>query len=113
MPAMCKGEKAKFKGHIMLRPPTYDERFQYAESMGVNLNDDGAIEYSEKPNLGTLRRLVENSKPHYISVHLQHKDGTEYKSFDDMTVDSECGAILTEVGMKIIRGFRPSKKPKS
>ena len=40
-PKVCQGDDAKFEGSIELKMPTFDQRFQYMEECGFELDEDG------------------------------------------------------------------------
>jgi len=111
----------QFEGHIMLRPPEFDECMEYLEQSGVDLveeeekdkkkkeSKDDKIEVAKK-NMKQLRAMVRISAPHYKEVKLKNRETqTEYKSFHDLSVDPECRNLLAVVGGMVVRGFGPSK----
>lgn len=102
--------EATFEGHIMLRGNTYDERMEMLEANGIMANSKGEVTDTSISVISELRKLVKKSKDHYLSVHLKRlKDGKEFKSFDEMSEDPDCDAILSEVGFALRQGFRPGK----
>jgi len=116
VPSVCKDTKdgkkkvpATFSGKIRLRAPTFDEKYQYIEESGLDLDEEGNME-SKGGQLKTIRRLVGFSKKHYEEITLKRiSDGVEFKSFEQMEVDSSCDAILIDVGSQLINGFKPTK----
>jgi hypothetical protein len=100
----------QFKGWIKVRVPTMPERFSYQEQVSWVVDQDGKVAAPEK-QIGAVKRAVEISAGHYEEVKLQHiESGVEYESFEDLTLDPECDAVLTEVAGLVLRGFGLSKK---
>lgn len=98
-----------FAGSIKIRVPTFDERYEILEKSGVKVGSKGEIEVGENALL-ILRNTVKISKDFYIAVEIRKlSDGTEYKSFEDMSVDPDCDALLIDVAHALRGGFKPSK----
>lgn len=109
IPSVCKGEGAKWSGHIVMRLPTFDEKFEYMENLGVQVGDDGAVVESESATsrLKQVRRMVECSKKHYQEVSLENKEtGEKVDSLDDMLYVDELHKVLVEVAGMLISGFK-------
>lgn len=100
--------KATFSGHITLRVPTFDERYEAMEAIGVTVSTKGEIDVQNSA-LKLIREMVRASKKFYISVDLKRlSDGKEFKSLEDLEFDSSCDAILLEVAREVKTGFKPS-----
>lgn len=100
-PSVCSGERKTFTGALVLRVPTFDERYQYMEECGV---------VGETVGIGAIRKAVKLSAPHYVKVDLKRdEDGKVFSSFEDLAMDSGCDSILIEVSTKILNGFRLGK----
>ncbi len=116
VPSVCREETVAgvlrnntFEGHIKLKVPTFDERYAFTEDCGMVVADDGGIE-RKASNFTIMRNMVKNSAKFYVSVAMKKlKDGTEYTSFDCLSADPDCDAILLEVAREVRSGFRPGK----
>lgn len=107
VPSVCKGDGATFEGSIVVRFPTFDEKFDYIEQLQVVVNDDGSVEGDQKAKLKSIREMVKLSAKHYVEVSLKRKaDGEEFKSFDDMQYADDLHAVLVEVAGMMINGFK-------
>jgi hypothetical protein len=98
---------ASFDGSITLRIPSYPERQEFrgiALSL-LNLSDEMKASQSVKK----IVEMVEKSKQFYIAVDLKHKDGSEFKSFEDLSFDPRCESIMQDIAMEISKGMVPSK----
>lgn len=108
IPTVAKGESKQFEGHIMLRPPTFDERWSYLEESQLKFNEEGEADIGIN-QLGALRRLVRFSEKHYEEVKLKNLDTkTTYKTFEDLVSDPMCDKILFEVAGVMTKGISPS-----
>lgn len=112
MPEACKGEEKTFEGNLEIRLPTFDEKFEYLESIGMNLDEvDNLEKVSKLSLLKSIRSMVRLSKPHYIAVNLKKLGtGEDYKSYDDLSTDPDAHGILTEVASKMLEGFSLGKR---
>jgi len=96
-----------FEGTVKVKLPSFDERFQYLDESQFNVDDDGDVKTSKMDQLKSVRKLVSLSVPHYVEVNLKHKEsGKEYKTFDDLTYDSKCDRILTDIAVQMVSGFK-------
>lgn len=100
---------ARFSGHIILRVPDFDERMQLLEDIGLEINDAGQGAIPEDNKLKVMRRLVKATQAYYKEVDMKHVDGTEYKSFEDLSFDLQAQPILMEVAKLMQEGIRPGK----
>ena len=109
IPSQAKGEKAKFKGYVTLKPSTYDERLGIAEECNVEVNEEtGEISF-KRGGIKALRKLASISRDFYCSVELENlEDGTKYKTFEDLAIDPDCNGIIMEVAGKVFGGIRPT-----
>lgn len=109
VPLKARGEDAKMEGKVELTPTSFDQRWEYVEQCGFKVNAEGEVEATTE-NLGSIRKMVSLSKPHYKSVALKDKEsGMEYKSFEDLSMDPSCDEILIEIAGVVLRGQRPTK----
>ena len=108
VPTICRGEGAKYSGGITLRLPTFDEKFQYLEDTGIELNKDGEVEMgTTSDRMRMIRKMVKLSEKHYIVVELKNNaTGEELKSFEDLQYDTDAHAILVEVATQLVSGFK-------
>lgn len=107
VPSVCKGEDATFDGSIVLKLPTFDEKFEYIEQLQVAINDDGTVEGDQRTKLKSIREMVKLSAKHYVEVSLKRKaDGEDFKSFDDMQYADDLHGVLVEVASTMINGFK-------
>jgi hypothetical protein len=108
VPKMCKEPNAEVTGKVVLKVPSLPQRYQYIESAGFNVNEEGEIDL-QVTKLGPLAKMIELSAPHYVSIDLKKKDGTAITSFDDLITDTDCDSITNEIAGMMINGFKPSK----
>lgn len=109
VPSLAKGKDATFEGHLIILAPSLGQRAQYIEDCAFELDDEGKVKISTK-NFGVMAKMVALAKPHVKEVKLKLlKDGTEYKSYEEMEYDNACDNILYEVGGVLLNGFHPAK----
>lgn len=108
VPEICKGENPKFSGEVELRLPTFDEKYEYAEKSNIQFNDKGEVETTNKlAQVALIRQFVKVSQAHYISVSLKKiATGEEFKSFEDMSYESDLHETLIEIATQIVNGFK-------
>lgn len=118
VPSVCKTTKDKdgndivpsFVGHIELRVLSFDEKFDLLESAGIELDEQNKVKFGDGNKLKSARKMVKASEPYYVSVSLKRiSDGAEFKTFEDMTFESELHATLQEVAGDIISGLKVGK----
>lgn len=113
IPSVCTDKeksKATFSGHIDMKVPTFDERYQFIEDCGIDVMDDGGVE-KKGSNFSIIRNMVKASAKFYKSVSLTRlSDGKKFESFDELSMDPECDVILIEAAKEVRQGFRPSVK---
>jgi len=107
IPEACTGEKALFDGFIEVTPPNFQQRYQYIDDSELNLNQVEGEENSQvRGQLRAVSKLVDYSKKHVKTVSIKRKsDSKEFKSFDDLSNDPSCDAMLIELGTKMATGF--------
>jgi hypothetical protein len=108
VPELCKGESAMFAGYVELKLPTFDEKYAFLESSGLDLDDAGAL---VMPNvigkIKLMRTLVKQSEKSYSAVSLKNlKSGKEFSTYEQMTIDPDCHPILIDVATQLINGLR-------
>lgn len=110
IPSVCQSENPTFQGHVMMRVPSFEERYQFIEDSGIDVSDEGGLE-RKGSNFSIIRNMVKHSAKFYQAVELKRvSDGMEFKSFEDLSLDPDCDAILIEVAREVRMGFRPSPK---
>ena len=109
-PKACEGKNKKFDGTVTLRMPTFDEKYSYLEQCQFKTDESGQVQ-DGYGSISAIRKAVGLAKDHFVKVDLiRVKDGREFKSFDEMSVDNDCHEILIEVAGKILQGFNLGKK---
>lgn len=107
VPDVCKGKDAQFEGEIKIATPSFDQRWQYIEDAGIELDEKGQVNMSAG-NISALRKMVKATEKHYKEVKIVGKDGVSYKSFSDLAQDPVCDSILFEIAGLFLKGIRPS-----
>jgi len=115
IPSICKGKSPKYSGHVMVKMPTFDERYRFMGSCGFKMDqgEDGKFMVSGDPmsNIESLRQLVLSSKDFYAEVHIKRNtDGELIESFDMLQLDPDCDPLLIEVATGLMTGFRAGKR---
>lgn len=103
------GPEPVLSGHVVLRVPSFDERMQLLEDIGLEINEQGVGTIPEENKLKMTRKLVAATEPYYVEVDMKHVDGSEYKSFDDLSHDLLAQPVLMEVAHLMQSGIRPGK----
>ena len=112
VPRLCKvgenGEEPKLEGSVTLRVPNYFEKMEYFERLNVKYTDDGSVDLGTMTDkIKSMTDLVRMSEKHYVAVELKNKvTGEEFKSFEDLSYDSEGHEVMTEVAALIPHGFK-------
>lgn len=104
-PAICNGEEADFSGQITMKMPTYDERLEIYEALGLDF--DGQVNEQAKSKGITLMRIVAKKLPQYIiKVDIKRKaDGFHFDSLEKLQYDSDMVSVLQECSFKLIGKF--------
>lgn len=112
IPEVCKGENPTFSGTIILRPPTFDEKYELLEVSGIEIADDNSVKMpSGNSRLRLMRALVKASEKNYVTVSLKRlADGEEMKSFQDLSTAPDCHEILINVATELLHGFKMGKQ---
>lgn len=104
VPSCCKGDNAAYEGSIVLRLPTFEERFDYMEKC---VEAEGEKKSDVSNYIKSTKLMVSLSKSHYESVDIKHKEsGEHFKSFDDLQYNPDMHAVMIEVGTMFIQGFK-------
>lgn len=108
VPKSCLGDDKKFEGSLTMRLPTFDQKYELLEISGIKFSDAGEVESSSsKDRLDMIRKLVKHSESFYETVSLiKCSSLEEFKSFEDMQYDDDAHAILIEVGLALLNGFK-------
>ena len=103
VPSICKVENAKWSGHVVMRLPSFDEKFELLESLNVKQNG-GEVEVDSN-QIAMIRKMVAASQKFYVEVSLT--DGVEtVNSFDDMQYIEDMHQVLAEIAGKMMDGFK-------
>ena len=106
VPTQCKGKDKTFEGSLKIKLPTFDQKYLYMEQSGFSVNEKGEFEAGMK-QIPAIRKMVCFAKEHIVGVDLKKiKPSMEIKSFVQMSYDSDCDAILIEVAMQLMNGFK-------
>lgn len=109
----CLDENHELTGELTIKAPTFTERLKYIEEAKIQFGATTGEADLMSNNVHSMRVLVERAKEHVVAVDLKAKDGSgEIKSYDEMLDDNRCDGILTELGLVLMQGFRPSKNSK-
>lgn len=109
VPTLAKGDTPTFEGSVLLKTPSFDDRFRFVEECGFETTVEGVIDSSQK-QIKPMRTMVKISEEFYKKVSLKKlSDGTVYKSFDDLSFDPECTMILIEIASTLMGGKSLSK----
>lgn len=108
-PKACQGDKAEFKGDVILKLPAYDERLDMlleTDLMAATEKSEGEGSAGKNRDyLLALSKLVKISYPFYQKVNITRKsDKKVYKSVDDLKYDPSASTILQEVAMELAAG---------
>lgn len=107
VPAICKGENAAWEGCVVLRMPTFDEKFEYVERLQVIVKDDGTVEGDQISKVKSVREMVKMSKAHYVEIDLKSKStGEIVKSFEEMQYVEDLHSTMVEVAGLMLNGFK-------
>lgn len=109
VPKQCK-ESNEFSGHVVMRVPMFDERYEIIDQMGLKLDSEtGEVKMEDLNSFAAIRKMVSASLKFYVGVELKHVDGREFKTKEDLLSDPDCDGILIDVAMNISRGFKVGK----
>lgn len=113
VPTICQGKEAEWSGYVMLKPVSFDQRFQYIEESGFDMDLEKGDIKIDMSLMGPIRKLVKFSSKHYTEVCLKKGD-QKVNSLEDMEYTDELHMVLIEVATKVILGGnKPGKKLKS
>lgn len=108
VPSPCASEDAKFEGHVMIAAPKYTERMKWLEEAGFKTGPKGEIEYTVE-QLPAVMRMAEIAKTRVRHVEIKAKEsGQKYTMWEDLEYDPDCDAIILDVALKMLNGFKPS-----
>ena len=110
IPKACLEKNSDYEGKIEIRPPLAEERFEYFDLVGVEFNANSEIEVKDKNPIHVLKVLMPKLKDHLVVIDIKRKSDKEVlSSYDDLSQDPGCMAILSELAMMLLSGFKPSK----
>lgn len=106
-------KEGKFSGSITLLKPSFKQRYEMFSAIGLKINQDqnGKAEMAGDTNhFDLIAKSVEYTKQFYKKVELKNVEtGQEFTSFDDLTYESECDDILSEIANLYMGGFKLGK----
>ena len=106
VPKACQVEGADFTGSVVISLPSQPQRYRYLAECNFQVSGEGKVE-ADMSQLASVAKVLECAVAHIKAVTIKHKDGTEYKSFEDMLDDPACSDMNLEIAMLVISGFRP------
>ncbi len=113
IPKPCREEEGKpatMKGMVVLNLPTFDERYELLDEMGVTIDSETSeVKIDTAASFKTIRKMVKAARKYYLEVHLEKLDGTKITSVEELETDPSCDGVLIDVATSIARGFRPGK----
>ncbi len=116
-PAPCEGEDAEFKGEVVLRAPSYEDRLEMAANPALMdyLKQQEAPEKKKKRDddsqakadqVKMMIAMVKWSYGFYEKVDITRiKDGVRFTDVEKLRHDPSCGGILQDCATKLSQGF--------
>jgi hypothetical protein len=112
VPEYCKQAGASIKGYVVLKAITLSDRYRLISAANFKLNDLGDVEASGDM-LESLAIVNDKIKQYFVEVDFKHKDGTEFKSYDDLNHDERCHPLMQQIGKVMLKGLVPSGNSKA
>ena len=107
VPSICKEAESNWEGHIIMRLPTFDEKYEYMEQISVDVDDENVELMKNSDRIKKMRKMVGFSKNHYHEIALKNKvNGEVVSEYDQLTDDDELHAVLVEIAGKLFSGFK-------
>ncbi len=108
VPAACRGDGRKFDGFITLNPVSFEQKYDYLDELKLKIGEDGKIDMGDTSDkLRHMKNLVRIAKTHFVSVDIKKlSDGEEFKTYEDLSYDSDCHDMLLEVAGTLLNGFK-------
>ena len=108
VPSQCKGDDATFKGCVVLKTPSIEERMEFMIKM-ADYDNPTEDEPTIKRQAALIKKSLEMMKmsyQYYVKIDLKRiKDDKKFKTLDEMRYDPDCQRILQEISGKIVEGF--------
>lgn len=109
-PQPCKAKNAKFKGEVVLKIPSYEDRLEMIaenpeilEAAGQDQENKSGI---STKNLKIMLAMIKWSYKFYEKVDItRSKDGKRFDSLDCLRYDKECQDIIQDVATQLSQGF--------
>lgn len=102
-------DREGYNGHIKLKIPNGIEKLDIAKKCVYFINEAG--ELKERNQYEAARLLIEELKERVTQVSVKSEEYT-FESFDDLSYDDVGFQILSELGQKLVGGFRLGKSSK-
>lgn len=104
VPSICKGDDAKFKGSISLKPMAYEERLEIIELSMMSAEED-----ESKKTMALMsfsKDFAKNKlKEFFVSSSLVRIDDNYlFDSLDKLKLDGPASSCIPEMSMAIISG---------
>jgi hypothetical protein len=118
-PQICKGEEAKWSGHLEIQVPKAVERHNYIRMSGVLAvaeksngpkGEGETVKFDLAENYEMMVKLMGFVEKHIVGVKLVRKeDGLKVEKLDDLLCISSLEPAIMELCMLFISGFEPGK----
>lgn len=109
VPQACKGDEAKYSGHVMVRMPTLDERYEFFETVEFKKGQQGEVIQGIE-NVPAMRKMCKLAEPFFKEVAVKRvSDGFEFKSYEDLSYDKDASLMIQEIAGQIMNGFNVVK----
>lgn len=122
IPSICKVSQDErgmdieplYTGHVKMRVPNYDERMEIIESCNIQIaegEDEKAVVARVKRGGMSFIRAVAKVLPNYVTdVFIERLDDKYlFKSFEDLSYDSEMSGVITELAGKLVGKYQVGK----
>lgn len=108
VPSICKDVDSNWEGHVLMRPFTFDEKYDFIEAIGIEVSDTGDVGTGVKNSrVKQAREIVRSSEKNYVEVSLLNKVTSEkVESFSQMKNEPELHDTLVELGGILINGLK-------
>lgn len=109
-PKACRGKNAKFKGHAMLKVPSFESRFSFTSEIGIKIDAEGNVDFGETGPIIAVAKASGLMGKHVTSMFFEHKGSQKKVSkYEDMSCDPDFDPITQELANLMISGFKVGK----
>lgn len=111
VPSLCKQEGSQWEGHVIMRLPSFDEKMEYFEELGEEIDASGELAIGVKETTSSrakkIRKMVSISEKHYQEVYLKNKStGEIVNSLEELKYVADLHPVLVEFAGKLAEGFK-------